>query len=224
MNRPTSARFSMRPMALAAMGLFSVSMSQSALADCDMENYLGGVCMTAASYCPRGTIEANGQLLPISSYSALFSLYGTTFGGDGRTTFAIPDLRSRTPVGIGQGGGLSQIRLGQKGGVESVTLTSQQLPVHNHPATTMVTVQAHNTDAADASSPSGVVLGDPKVGLKGDRDIYSSLAPNATLNSAAATATTQLANSGGNQPMPIRNPYLGMRYCVVVQGIFPPRN
>lgn len=94
--------------------------------------YIGTICTTAASYCPDGYVEAQGQLLQINTYNALYALMGTTYGGDGRTTFGVPDFRGRGPVGLGQGPGLTPVQFGEKRGVESVTLTQAQMPAHNH--------------------------------------------------------------------------------------------
>jgi microcystin-dependent protein len=113
---------------LAAVASGLVVSSVCALGAQAQEDYLGETFMTAASFCPRGTMEATGQLLPISANSALFSLLGTMYGGDGRTTFALPDLRSRVPRGVGQAPGLSDVRQGDKGGREGVVLTQQNMP------------------------------------------------------------------------------------------------
>jgi microcystin-dependent protein len=94
--------------------------------------FIGEIRLFGYTYCPRGWIEADGQLLPISQNEALFSLYGTTYGGDGRTNFALPDLRGRAPIHVGQGPGLSSYPLGQSGGAETVTLSVEQMPAHEH--------------------------------------------------------------------------------------------
>jgi microcystin-dependent protein len=112
------------------------------------EPFIGQIMLVGFNYCPRGWAEANGALLPIAQNTALFSLLGTTYSGDGRTTFGLPDLRGRVPIGDGTGAGLSPYQLGQKGGVESVTLTSSQLPPHAH----SITATSHNHVA------SGVLL------------------------------------------------------------------
>lgn len=104
--------------------------------------YIGTVCMTAANFCPDGYVEAQGQLLPINTYNALYSLVGTTYGGDARSTFGVPDFRGRSPVGLGTGPGLSLVQFGEKRGVETVTLTQAQMPIHNHTATFVPTGQS----------------------------------------------------------------------------------
>ncbi len=116
------------------------------------EPYLGEIMYFAGNFCPRGWASADGQILPISSYSALFSLLGTNYGGDGRTTFALPDLRGRVLVGPGAGPGLSEHRVGQQGGFESVTLTVAQLPAHE-----VAVVQAgeSTSDEGGAAAESG---------------------------------------------------------------------
>ncbi len=102
------------------LGLAALAFSGAAEASCTTESYIGTVCMTAASYCPRGTLEADGQQLAIKEYMSLYSLLGNTYGGDSIQTFRLPDLRGRTPVGVGQGPGLSNITLGEQRGEERV--------------------------------------------------------------------------------------------------------
>ena len=115
-----------------------------------MEPFLGQLMLVPYNFAPRGWAFCEGQLLPISQYSALFSLLGTTYGGDGRTTFGLPDLRGRVPIGAGQGPGLSNYVLGAKSGVEQVTLTGSQIPSHSHAA---------STQSASESNPTGNVPG-----------------------------------------------------------------
>ena len=115
------------------------------------EVLIGQVIPVAFTFCPRGFTEADGQLLPISSNTALFSLYGTTFGGDGRTTFALPDMRGRDPIHVGQGAGLQDYLLGQSGGAETHTLTVGQMPSHTH-------ALIGDEEAASSTDPSGGYL------------------------------------------------------------------
>lgn len=167
-----------------------------------MEPFLGQIQIFGFGFAPRGWAFCDGQLLPISSNTALFSLLGTTFGGDGRTTFALPDLRSRVPVHVGQGPGLTRYVWGQKGGVETVTLTVQQMPSHNHQPVC-------SSDDASAGSPEGnlpAAVGTP---------IYS------TAGSASMVATQ---NTGGNQQHTNIQPFLSVYYCIALQGLYPSRS
>ena len=178
---------------------------------CGAEPLLGEVCTFAFTFCPRGYLPADGSLLPISSNTALFSLLGTTYGGDGRSNFALPDLRGRNPVGAGQGPGLANVFNGEEGGAEQVVLNITQMPQHNHAAATNVqvtgTINVVNS-AGNTSSPAGKVLA-----ASSARDnIYSgnvagassSLAPEAL--TASATATTSIGIAGSGHPVPVRNP------------------
>ncbi len=167
---------------------------------------LGQVMLVGFNFCPRGWVAAEGQLLNISSYSALFSLYGTIYGGDGRTTFGLPDLRGRVPIGQGQGAGLQDYNEGARGGAETVTLSEAQLPAHRH------TLNADN-DGGDSDTPSGNFLGSER-----RSDIYSTDTSDASMNSGA------IATTGGGLAHENRPPYLAMRYCVATEGIFPSRS
>lgn len=153
------------------------------------------------NFAPNGWAFCNGQLLPISENDALFALIGTTYGGDGQSTFALPDLRGRVPVGTGQGPGLPNIMIGQVGGAENVTLLTNNLPAHNHNVTIGV-----NTANGDESNPTTFL---------------------ASSNNAFAEEADSLLGgvtmqpTGGSQQLPIRNPYLGVNYIICLFGIFP---
>src|SRR5947209_8680014 len=125
------------------------------------EPFLASIAIFAGNFAPRGWALCNGQILPIAQNTALFSLLGTTYGGNGQTTFALPDLRSRAPIGAGQGPGLSNIDLGQVGGTENVTLLTSNMPMHNHSLNA-------STTAADTGTPGSTVVfgngGDPRSG------------------------------------------------------------
>lgn len=172
------------------------------------EPFIGQIVPVAFSFAPKGWALCNGQILPIAQNQALFSLLGTTFGGDGRTTFALPDLRGRTPIHWGTGPGLSSIALGESSGSETVTLLSNQLPMHNHIAI------ATNTPA-DQPSPSGNLWA---VESQSATFPYSDQSPSGTM------APTALANAGGNQPHNNMQPYLTVSFIIALQGIFPSRN
>jgi microcystin-dependent protein len=165
-----------------------------------MEGTIGEIRLFAGNFAPRAWAFCEGQLLPISQNTALFSILGTMYGGDGRTTFALPDLRGRAPLGVGHGPGLSDIRQGEKGGAEQVTLTTAQLPSHNHQ------LQVANQE------------GDKKLPTEG----Y--LAVDSYRSTADGTAPSNaVTNAGGNQPVPVVQPFLGLRYIICLQGIFPSR-
>jgi len=170
---------------------------------------LGSICIVAYNFCPHGYADAAGQLLSIAQNTALFSLLGTQFGGNGQTTFALPDLRGRAPVGVGQRPGLSSIVEGQQAGSESVTLTTSQMPAHSHTAMLKASRGNGNTDSPINAVPAKL----PR------SNIYSS----GTADSAMASGTVTLTSVGGGSPVSVRDPYLGLRYCIALQGIYPSR-
>jgi microcystin-dependent protein len=174
--------------------------------------FLGCIFMFAGNFAPRGYALCQGQILPIAQNTALFSLLGTTYGGNGQTTFALPDLRGRAPIGQGQGPGLSPITLGEVAGTETTTLLITNMPAHNHTLTC-------DTNPASVGAPSGNLLADSGTSQSGGVPIYSnSNAPNGSLNPQS------IGVAGGSQPFAIRNPYLGINYIIALQGIFPSRN
>ena len=181
-----------------------------------IEPYLGNVTVFAGNFAPRAWMFCQGQLLAIAAYDALFALIGTTYGGDGQTTFALPDLRSRVAVHQGQGQGLSSYTLGEMGGVENVTLLSINLPMHNHSLTTPVTLQQPASTATTGSdNPTGAF---PASGAM----MYSSSSDGSFMGNYSSMSSTPIA--GGNQPVSILQPYLAMNYIIAVEGIFPSRN
>jgi len=177
-----------------------------------MDPALAVITMFAGGFAPQGWAFCSGQLLQISQNTALFSLLGTTFGGNGTTNFGLPDLRGRTPMGTGQGPGLSNITLGQVAGVENATLLLTQMPAHNHTGTFTAGVSSNpaNSDEADTN-----VLAQGNI---------QSFKTGATINGAMAGVTATLANAGGSQPFAIRQPYLGIDFIIALQGIYPSRN
>lgn len=192
------------------------------------ECMIGEVKMFAGNFAPRNWAFANGQLLPISQNTALFSILGTIYGGDGRTTLALPDFRGRVSMGPGRGPGLSSYRPGQKGGAESVTQSAAQLASHSHTATTTATTtstlkaSATNGDSAD---PNGRVLAN---GRNNNRIYLADNSPGVGMNGAAITSTTSastaVGNAGGGQAMSVLQPYLAMNYIICLQGIYPSRS
>ena len=208
---------------------------------CPNQPYIGGMCAFAGNFAPRNWLFANGSLLPISSNTAMFSLLGTSFGGDGRTTFGLPDLRGRAIVGVGRGPGLSNYTLGQKTGWETITLTVAQMPNHNHSATTTLDLDLAPTDVTVTASlnahdgpgtstaPSGNMLAQNAA-----TNVYSGATPSVAMNANAieasasgsvnATATTTVDNAGNNQAHENRMPYLAINWIVAQVGVYPSRN
>jgi microcystin-dependent protein len=167
-----------------------------------VDPFLGEIRLVAFDFAPKGWAACDGRLLPINQNQALFALLGTQYGGDGKTTFALPDLRGRVPVGAGQGAGLSNYPIGSTGGDESVKLAVGQLPPHAHP------VRA-SSGAATTKDPAGAF---PAKG-----GAYAA-AQNAKMN------TAMLGKSGGGQPHENRQPYVALNYIIALQGIFPSQN
>ncbi len=200
-----------KPLLLLASTLAMLGASPAAHATCSTEPMLGSVCLVAYNFCPRGYASAEGQLLSIAQNQALFALLGTQFGGNGQTTFALPDLRGRTPIGRGTGPGLGPVTEGQVGGTETVQLSIAQMPAHSHSAQLRGTASAGNTDSPAGAVPAKLARS----------NIYSSSgATDAAMNGNAIS----VGSSGNSQPVPVRDPYLGMRYCIAMQGIFPSRD
>lgn len=170
-----------------------------------MDPFVGEIRLFAGNFAPTGWARCDGQILPISQNTALFSLLGTTYGGDGRTTFALPDLRDRVPVHQGQGPGLTNRPLGQEGGSATVTLLTTEIPAHSH------TVRGL-PDPAESAVPAGKALArgvnlTPYIG-----------SANTTMHPAA------VGLAGGSQPHNNQAPYLTLTFIIALQGVFPPRS
>ncbi|MEM9580944.1 MAG: tail fiber protein, partial [Pseudomonadota bacterium] len=183
------------------------------------EPFIGQMAIMPYTFCPRNWAAAEGQLLAISQNTALFSLLGTAFGGDGRTTFALPDMRGRAPIGLGAGPGLTPSNnQGAKGGSETHTMTVAQMPSHNH----MVNANNGANGFADRKGPANDFLGSPHVNNPTnpaeDLYIYADQAPNVQMDSR------MIEHTGGSQSFNIRNPYIVMRWCIALQGIYPSRS
>jgi microcystin-dependent protein len=184
--------------------------------------YLAEVRIFAGNFAPRGWALCEGQLLAISQNSALFSLLGTIYGGDGKTTFALPDMRGRVAVGPGTGPGLSTYREGQRGGTETNTLTTAQLPAHNHDAA--VVIKASNANAT-TKEPAGNYFASSiyTINRGNTVDVLSyGAASDVEMNANAIDVT--VGNTGGNQAANNRQPYIAMNYIICTQGIYPSRN
>ena len=185
-----------------------------------IDPFLAETVLFSFNFAPRGWAQCNGQLLPINQNQALFSLLGTTYGGDGRTTFALPDLRGRAIVGNGQGPGLSSYALGQRGGSESVTLAETQLPAHAHVISgTMSAVANCASGGGNQQAPAG---GLPAADAAAAVMMYSNAAPDASMSPGAlAVAGGVTAVTGNSQPHENRQPYLAMTFCIALQGVYP---
>ena len=166
--------------------------------------YVGEIRLFAGTFNPAGWAMCNGQLLPISENETLFQLIGTTYGGDGQSTFALPNLQSRIPLHIGTGAGVTYI-LGETGGVETVTLTTQQIPIHTHPLLV-------SQDPGTGTNPAGAVAG-----ALSPVSIYKAnlAAPNIPMNAQSITPI------GGSQPHENMQPFLCINYIISLFGIFP---
>ncbi len=206
-----------------------------------MEGYLAEIRGFAGNFAPKGWAMCQGQVLSVATNTALFSLLGPTYGGDGRTTFALPDLRGRTPISSGQGPGLHNYNLGKRSGVESVTLNTLQMPTHTHFATmnqnkypvagSVAATMSVSTSEAEDSSPSGNYLG------VSSADVYADSGSNGnTLNSDAIKINTSglsvnvpsdavtVGNTGGSQAFSIMQPYLTINWIICTKGLYPMRS
>ena len=185
--------------AVVAAALTSVPIKQ---ATAGIEPYLGEIMWVGYLFCPLGWADANGQLLPISQNNVLFALYGTTYGGDGRINFALPDLRGRVSVHVGTGPGLSSYSLGQEGGDEQVTLADSEMPSHNH--------SINASGGAISKNAAGSIPGSPK------QKFYD-----APVNATTTLDNSAVSNTGGGNAHENLPPYLTLRACVALQGEFP---
>jgi len=180
-----------------------------------MDEYLGIVKIFAGTFAPKGWAFCAGQLMSISQNTALFALLGTTYGGNGQTTFGLPDLRGRIPVGQGQGPGLPEIIIGEMGGVNNVTLTLANMPPHNHPLAGTVQWPASETPG-DTDSPIGSYL------AQQGSNFYASTPGADFAGNMKVSLTTAVVGSG--LPFSVASPYLGMNYIICLEGLFPSRN
>jgi microcystin-dependent protein len=170
------------------------------------EPFIGQIGVFGFNFCPRGWAPADGRMMKIADNQALYSLLGTMYGGDGRTTFALPDLRGRVPVGLGVADGQTPKKQGEAGGAESVTLDVAQMPAHTHE------MRAASRAANTASATGKVLARNRRV------NVYSTSKPD------VAMAGDTIGETGSGAPVPVRDPYLVMNWCVAVWGIYPSRS
>ena len=180
------------------------------------EPYLANITIFGGNFAPLQWAFCNGQLLSIAENTALFALIGTTYGGDGQTTFALPDLRSRVAIHSGQGPGLSNYVLGEMSGTESVTLISTNLAPHNHAPIGITGSPGVSTSGGNLPNPVNNVPALAPNQVYADSPDGSGLGPSNSLTSTAI--------AGNNQPFSILSPYLAMNYIICVEGIFPSRS
>lgn len=169
------------------------------------EPFLAEVRMVGFNFAPRGWAFCDGQILPINQNQSLYSLLGTTYGGDGRTSFALPDLRGRTPIHVGRSNGGSEHQLGQKSGEETHTLSANEMPQHTH------TLRGTNTGNGTASPANNVFA-------NAGTDLYNSADSLVDMNAGVVT------NVGGGQAHENVQPYLALNFCIALRGLFPSRN
>jgi len=181
------------------------------------EPFVAQIMMFGGNFAPRGWAFCNGQILSIAQNTALFSLLGTTYGGNGQTTFALPNLQGRAPIHAGQSPGTSQYALGEMAGTENVTLISAQMPIHTH--TTVVTINANASPQTASAEPTDAVM----AGGSG-QNIYATGAPDGTTTMNAGMATAVVGMAGGSQPFSVLQPFLCVNFIIALQGIFPSRN
>jgi microcystin-dependent protein len=201
--------------------------------------FLGEIRTVGFDFAPTGWALCAGQLMAISQNAALFSLLGVNFGGNGTTNFQLPDLQGRSAVGTGNGTGLSPIIIGEKNGVENVTLTNQTLPSHTHTSTTAsypaslsgsISIPATTTTTGATNTPGITAVLGPATSAGHPATVYNTSAANtnllpftATLTGTVNPGTSQIGLTGSGLPIPIRNPYLGLTCIIALAGIFPSR-
>jgi len=198
--------------------------------------YLGEIRMVGFDFAPYGWAQCAGQTMAISQNAALFSLLGVSYGGNGVSTFQLPNLQGRSPVGTGQGLGLSPIVVGETGGTENTALTSQNMPQHTHVATVAagaggtvsVAIPASTSTASQSGVPSAAAVLGPVSISNRQGELYSTGTPDVTLkpfNATVTGGTPTVTNSmaGESLPFALRNPYLGINFIIALQGVFPSR-
>ncbi|WP_419799261.1 MAG: phage tail protein [Terasakiella sp.] len=196
-------------------------------------SYIGTIFATGAKFCPRNTVEAKGQLVAISQFEALYSVIGYAYGGDGRVSFGLPDLRARALVGVGTGPGLTPTPRGLKNGQQFVTLTSSNLPSHTHTSTfdkvPQTTFAVSTNNASHPTPVNNDWIATKKQGFAtqnsyiapADKGTTAKVVASNTASSSGGTVS--LLNAGSGIQMGINTPSIVIRYCVVTQGVYPPR-
>ncbi len=215
-------RFTIKLVAAAMIMGSSVVGATSAKADSNP--FIGTISTFGGNFCPRGWSATDGKLLPIASYTALFSLIGTNYGGDGRTTLALPDLRGRGNMHMGNGPGLTPHRIGHRGGTPTTTQTILTMPTHTHAI--VGGLPAHmvaSGDVPDAASPNNAYLGTPAAG--GVPLFGTASDPLVPMGSGSIAFQPNLGTTttGGGQSVDNQQPYLAMTTCMALEGVYPSR-
>ncbi|GAB7534017.1 phage tail protein [Burkholderia sp. 3C] len=201
------------------------------------DQYLGEIRMVAFDFAPYGWALCQGQIISIAQNNALFALLGTNYGGTGTSTFGLPNMMGRSPVGTGQGAGLQNIVIGESSGTETTTLLSSNMPIHTHAAivtggggtsTVSISIPATTATTAPQSVPGNNMVLGPGASSGHTATVYSTAAPNTNLlpfNASVTMAPPSITNStaGGSLPFSIRNPYLGLTFIIAMQGVYPTR-
>jgi microcystin-dependent protein len=189
-----------------------------------MEVFIGTILPFGFNFPPKNWALCAGQTMAISQNAALFSLLGTYYGGNGQTTFQLPDLQGRMPIGMGNGAGLTPRTIGEVSGTENVTLTTGNMPTHSHPTTASAQVQVCGVATAPANAPSGTnnYLGAGGAG-PASATIWSN-ALNTPVAMAGVSTQVDVGVAGGNQPVGVMNPFLAVNFSIALFGIFPSRN
>ena len=199
-----------------------------------MDTFMSLICLWGPSWAPRSWALCQGQIIAIAQNQALFSLIGTLYGGDGRNTFQLPDLRGRAAIGAGQGNGLSNYPQGISTGTERVTLTVLELPAHNHNATLNAAASSVSVKASPVLATEGIPGSNGATTLAATKDartqgqnIYNAEDPTVELNTASTITvggTVTVGNTGGNQSFGIVQPVQAVNYIIALEGIYPSRN
>lgn len=187
-------------------------------------DFIGAVCFTAATYCPVGYLEANGQNVPINQYPALYSLMGNIYGGTPGQSFGLPNMQGFSPVGQGTGPGLTAATQYTTRGAESQTLTMAQMPAHTHAATLNVTLNATATtgaNAAPSATNNQLAVASPAAKMYAPSTSGGTSVPLAGVNGGITGAILTLANNGGTTPLPTISPQLVLKACIAANGIYP---
>ena len=181
-----------------------------------MEPFIGQIMLFGGNFAPRGWAFCDGQLLSISQNTALFSILGSLYGGDGRTTFGLPDLRGRVAVHQGNGPGLPSVNLGERNGIAETVLNQNNLPAHSHTVENNLTVGV-STATQDSDDPDGAVIA-------AGPEIFTSAVADAEMAAGSVTGSVTIGDTGNNTAFENRPPFTGLNYIIALVGIFPSRS